>query len=997
MLSKELLQVTPSVARVPLRLPISILLTLPDYVTGNVGSPVFNLLAVIGRLLGRAEYFRVAKVMSPRVWAPGWSDAQLKQFATSPFHDRPNFFAQTHVAGLRALDFVDAGPNPRSYDIVQFAGYVAERNKSVTLLLNETPGGHLGPGALRDSLVAARTRLLILHVPQEQFELSNELAKIIVNSQGPAVLTVSGRESGIVDRYLLNLYANVLHNVRIPDLAEPESWMNDLSVTVQDLPTPQTPSRDQIKTRIVYGIGSEHLLRFDSYVIELNDRLNNAQGATAGSISGMSTDGTQQRIYDLAVGLPIRVQESVSKMGLIGWNHESEGVIPASEVAEALDGIEWDLRDIDDTKKRKHRVLNANFKDTIRETMIGQLEALKPDHQYDLLVDVGPPWDKTVSIVTGDIQFHEDVLPQGTDGWRIQVVLVSKDFSPQLSSAFMWIPRSSGRSSPDKNGSPSEPGPVTLSLKTPRLGTDAIDGVTYARGRLCLYYENNLLQSAVVKMGITQDENTPLKDAQSIEIDFALTGSFQDLDTSLGKRSLAPSIETSVSLQSVVLNLTLNDDGSGDHRILVKSRPQVGPAWTFYDPDDARFTLEKARKTLQSLFYLKDDLGNVVTDGDQPVLGLGDRNGKVKKQFLWDLLLLAKTGRELFNRAFTGVKVDRDFVRSEWEASLGQALANGGVIQIARTGPTNYGYPWNLMYEYPLDDQRKKWRFCKIVDEWSDDGVRRTPSGADAPFSMTSCPYKDESFHQRDVLCPYGFWGLKQIIEQPLSALRKINGKLELGETPREVRFGQWLEIAVGVTEDIDLVSCDKHLVNLGQVMPIHFNPSEPANDADKVCSMLKAPVVVYFLCHGEYDGEERKPYLSIGPRDFSAIHRIYPTTIQNWASAKDLDTEFWKKRRPLVFINGCHTVDIIPGEVLNFVTPFADSGASGVIGTEVNVVLPIAVEVAESLLSKVAGKKSLGISMQELRWDLVNKGNLIGLAYTLYCMADLTAVSDQL
>ena len=87
-------------------------------------------------------------------------------------------------------------------------------------------------------------------------------------------MVVSGRDAGTVDRFLLNIYANILHNTSIPELAQTESWMEYQQLTVQDQLSEQ---RDQgLQVRIVYGSGGRDLLRLDYYVESLRVRLNTA-------------------------------------------------------------------------------------------------------------------------------------------------------------------------------------------------------------------------------------------------------------------------------------------------------------------------------------------------------------------------------------------------------------------------------------------------------------------------------------------------------------------------------------------------------------------------------------------------------------------------------------------------------------------------------------------------------------------------------------------------
>jgi hypothetical protein len=165
--------------------------------------------------------------------------------------------------------------------------------------------------------------------------------------------------------------------------------------------------------------------------------------------------------------------------------------------------------------------------------------------------------------------------------------------------------------------------------------------------------------------------------------------------------------------------------------------------------------------------------------------------------------------------------------------------------------------------------------------------------------------------------------------------------------------------------------------------------------------NVMQETELIYVLCHGEFDTVKKEAYLGIGPKGANRDYRIYTTTFNEWAlreSPPNLDA--WSSHRPLVMINGCHTSDLQPGDVLNFVSALSAANAAGVVGTEVSVRLPVAVEVAQSLYEKLLpqdGKPGMqiGEAMRLVRWELANKGNLLGLAYTTYCLANLQIVSD--
>jgi len=277
------------------------------------------------------------------------------------------------------------------------------------------------------------------------------------------------------------------------------------------------------------------------------------------------------------------------------------------------------------------------------------------------------------------------------------------------------------------------------------------------------------------------------------------------------------------------------------------------------------------------------------------------------------------------------------------------------------------------------------------MSEWRKDGIRtKSPEPC--------CPHKDEPKHKKNIICPYGFWGLRHFIEQPTSPLYKsANGdKYELPpEVTNEIHVSTTVKLAVAVTRDaeLDQKAIVNHLKTLQQSMSL--SPPDEADDWAKVCKMLEAPELAYFLCHGDYDAAKvlPEPYLGVGLRDSNLAHRVYPNELLSWA--RPPSPKQWRDRRPLIFINGCHTADLKPDDILNFVDTFAVMGASGVIGTEISVRLPLAIEIGGSLLRRIAGGTTVGEAMYQVRWELASKGNLLGLAYTPYCLADLHTVKD--
>jgi hypothetical protein len=303
-----------------------------------------------------------------------------------------------------------------------------------------------------------------------------------------------------------------------------------------------------------------------------------------------------------------------------------------------------------------------------------------------------------------------------------------------------------------------------------------------------------------------------------------------------------------------------------------------------------------------------------------------------------------------------------------------------------------------MIYDYDLPGPRKDYQFCDILKSWTDEGIRN--GSADR-----RCP--EQRSHGDNTLCPYGFWGLKHIIEQPPSIPAAENSNAS--DAISQITIHNGLDLAVGLTRDkqFDARALDGHVTKLSAIPGLRLAPPNPAEDSASLQAMLRTPQFLYFLCHVEGNPQKSdETFLSIGPHDGLPDHRISVYTLNGWmtkAGAPIVDLAWWRARRPLVFINGCHSANLTPGQMVSFVTAFTGAGASGVIGTEVSVTLPIATEFAERVLARInqpaapgaTQRVPIGEAIRQVRWDLANKGNLLGLAYTPYCLANLQLVAD--
>jgi hypothetical protein len=149
-------------------------------------------------------------------------------------------------------------------------------------------------------------------------------------------------------------------------------------------------------------------------------------------------------------------------------------------------------------------------------------------------------------------------------------------------------------------------------------------------------------------------------------------------------------------------------------------------------------------------------------------------------------------------------------------------------------------------------------------------------------------------------------------------------------------------------------------------------------------------PDVVYFYCHGKREdipGGYPRPLLEIGSDEL-----IAPEDIAAWA--EDWPTGTWLDPRPLIFMNGCHTSELTPDLLTDFVTTFGEVNAAGSIGTEVALTQLVAGEAAELIFAAFNGPNNVAAAVRVMRWNLLRKGNAMGLNYTPYCYGGLTLTS---
>jgi hypothetical protein len=137
---------------------------------------------------------------------------------------------------------------------------------------------------------------------------------------------------------------------------------------------------------------------------------------------------------------------------------------------------------------------------------------------------------------------------------------------------------------------------------------------------------------------------------------------------------------------------------------------------------------------------------------------------------------------------------------------------------------------------------------------------------------------------------------------------------------------------------------------------------------------------LIYFYCHGGRKGSE--VWLGLGKKN----ELIIPSDLIAWRVR-------WPQEHPLVFINGCHTTDVTPDDFVSLNNILARSQAAGIIGTEITIPEILARHFATGFYDHFLNGNNLGVSIRRQRLAMLQNYNLLGLAYTPYCSAELEII----
>ncbi len=443
-----------------------------------------------------------------------------------------------------------------------------------------------------------------------------------------------------------------------------------------------------------------------------------------------------------------------------------------------------------------------------------------------------------------------------------------------------------------------------------------------AEMRVTVYYRRNVVQSHQIRVQVGQAGDGP---AQQAEVDFSLSHDLTDVE----------------KLPEQTVNILTNDTG-GSHRVVVNGADQEVAVMELTEAQ-VEAAITKARRRLFEIHIDGDPAADPSTWKDR----LQPDNSKPSSAFQQDLEELALLGRDLWMALDQNAGLD----------GVQRLLAGQpGRIQVARTRSSTLHFPWSMVYDVPLDPQFGPLQLCATAQ-----------AVADGQGFADRCP---PSPHPPNTLCPLAFWGLRHVIEQPPHL--PDDRTLCLTITPGSAKPC----LIAGTSKALGRPDLTRsHMESLMQALPEFA--IETYDQFRPLTNRLSEGCVEVLYCYG-HGGAEPQPYLDVGEGGF-----IMPRTLDFLRHARPGGL-LWPHARPLVFMNACESGAFKPSHLVSLVDAFMRANAAAVVGTEVPISQQLAGEVATAFMRAFA-TNSTGQALAAARRQLLAKGNLMGLAYTVH------------
>jgi hypothetical protein len=522
-------------------------------------------------------------------------------------------------------------------------------------------------------------------------------------------------------------------------------------------------------------------------------------------------------------------------------------------------------------------------------------------------------------------------------------------------------------------------------IKLPRYGPSTElqtvvipQGAGQRRLRVCLYYQNTMLQSLWMEATVVQPGEHAPAASFSATVDYVASADLALLD----------------ELPRPAVNLFTNETPQGEHWLgvfgagdLSGFRLRSGDMYTLADfPTASKALRAKLREVEGEGAYSYAAGAELDSQGH---LRLDQYARPEREKSLCDL---ARLGRDLFFEMFIGGSANVAEL-----AALGSQLQMPALVSVARCRMDGTTFPWAALYCLDIDTGASL-SLCPVFEaqlaanRWNEglNSLREKADLLDDPqrcYAQSNCPLKGAGTSR--TVCPFGFWGFLHQIEQPLQQVTPVpSGTLppELAATgfsqnsllPRRTP----IRLALGVYQGAELET-DAHVQEVeglqkGRKLELAPQRARRASRDDLIAMMEKGgQEVYYFYCHGQFEGSIFK--LKVGTE-----------SEEGYIGAANLSHVRWAQDAPLVVLNGCETVALLPERIHAFLLTLRKLGASGVVGTEIEVYPGLARPFGLRVLRELLDGASLGEAFLAARLHLLRQYNPLGLAYSFYAPATL-------
>lgn len=492
-----------------------------------------------------------------------------------------------------------------------------------------------------------------------------------------------------------------------------------------------------------------------------------------------------------------------------------------------------------------------------------------------------------------------------------------------------------------------ESGKARFELKALGLPPGADEAVR--RLRVAAYHRNRLLQSLVVDVVVGREKRPGWAPEQSY--DYAVSDELLAVGEGPVRR----------------LSLFVNSGAEGTHWIGARTQG----ASAAHGVPIALDTGGAAKVTDMVHAMLRE--ASELDRGDRYAAPLaeideGDRADRERR-----LVDLALAGHKMFTVLFASSEGLNDL-----RAALGPP---DGHVEIARCRGDAPALPWQLVYDLPLAVRDKRVALCpSYLGQLGHPGDLLDRPGECA--NQPCCPHRQalgkggaagEGAPEPELtVCPFGFWGSRHKMAQPLSGRRHDE------TVPTRKPSGRR-----GVT--IGYFSFENASTHVGQIAQV----AAPGQVLTQSVATLRKyltgrnDAIIYLYCHGKTIDDEF--VLQLGEDDetseYLGASELVNLTSGSWPG--------WS-HGPVVILNGCKTLQVRPTSLNELLGVIRNLGASAIVGPEIEMFTTSAAKIGESIVIGALERVPLDELMMRIRRGLLRELSPMGLAYNVYAPSGL-------